>query len=527
MRARARRLPAGRRATFESLGFLSAQGGDADEPLVVFDEHDNALVVWTQVRGRARAASRPRSGPRVGASARRRRSRAQSPASSYYEPQVEIDESATVVWTRASDTGELSVQAAFRPKDGASAHRRRSRAPGGVRAARGGRRARQLARGRGPGGRRRPRGVFRIPAAHGGWSAPGRLSTAGARRLPAASRRRRAQQRDRGVDRRRRRRERRAIRTSSRRPCGPRAGASSPRRRSPRDAAPPTSPQVVFDERDNALVAWSRFDGSSTRIETSFRPPDGGFEVSPRRLAAPARTRSSRASRWTRAPRSCGRGPTGPPARAGRVPPKGGSFGAARRCRNRARTHSSPTSPWTSAATPWPSGPATRLRVPGRAVLLPPAHRQLRRAGALSRRPRRPAHSSPRSRPTASATRSRCGPWTRDVTIRPTRPGSRRPLRPPGGQFGLPVRLSDPARNAYQPQVAFENDGDAVVTWTARTATARCACTPRSGRPGTASSRRRCRRTAPTRSTRRCRPDAARSWSGLASTASTRRPRRR
>jgi hypothetical protein len=37
---------------------------------------------------------------------------------------------------------------------------------------------------------------------------------------------------------------------------------------------------------------------------------------------------------------------------------------------------------------------------------------------------------------------------------------------PAGAPFGPAQRLSDPSRNAYQPRVAFENDGDAVVIWT-------------------------------------------------------------
>ena len=37
---------------------------------------------------------------------------------------------------------------------------------------------------------------------------------------------------------------------------------------------------------------------------------------------------------------------------------------------------------------------------------------------------------------------------------------------PAGGPFGPPERLSDPSANAFQPRVAFERDGDAVIAWT-------------------------------------------------------------
>jgi hypothetical protein len=94
---------------------ISAPG--ADEPQVVFDERRNALAVWTRFvgdQGQIEAALRPRYGsfgtPEVVSPA--------EPDASHFGPEVAIDESAAVVWTRADAGGTLRVLAAFRPKGG-------------------------------------------------------------------------------------------------------------------------------------------------------------------------------------------------------------------------------------------------------------------------------------------------------------------------------------------------------------------------------------------------------------------------
>jgi hypothetical protein len=41
--------------------------------------------------------------------------------------------------------------------------------------------------------------------------------------------------------------------------------------------APAADPRIAFDRRGNALAVWSRFDGSTTRIQAAFRPRGAGF----------------------------------------------------------------------------------------------------------------------------------------------------------------------------------------------------------------------------------------------------------
>ncbi|MGH2979774.1 MAG: hypothetical protein ACRDLQ_09090 [Solirubrobacterales bacterium] len=102
-------------------GFGTAQTlseAGADEPKVVFDERRNALAVWTRFVGDAgqiEAAFRPRYGgfgtPEVISP--------DVPGATHFGPEVAIDESAAVVWTRALTTdteGSLRVLSAFRPK---------------------------------------------------------------------------------------------------------------------------------------------------------------------------------------------------------------------------------------------------------------------------------------------------------------------------------------------------------------------------------------------------------------------------
>ena len=110
--------PAGGDAT--PIGFLSAESGDALEPTVVFDEHDNALVVWTTYEGptdnafgRVQAAFRPAGGSFGPAQT----ISGTEPGVDHYAPHVDIDESAAVVWARAAGE-QQTVEASFRAKDG-------------------------------------------------------------------------------------------------------------------------------------------------------------------------------------------------------------------------------------------------------------------------------------------------------------------------------------------------------------------------------------------------------------------------
>jgi hypothetical protein len=103
---------------------LSAPGEDSTGPQVVFDERDNALVAWTSFEGapsgnggtaRVRASFRPRGGA-FGAS---QVVDEETGDVVFFQPRLAIDESATLVWTRnAAVEDTLTVQGAFRPKGG-------------------------------------------------------------------------------------------------------------------------------------------------------------------------------------------------------------------------------------------------------------------------------------------------------------------------------------------------------------------------------------------------------------------------
>lgn len=101
--------------SFGSAQTISEPG--ADEPKVVFDERRNALAVWTRFvgdQGQIEAAFRPRYGsfgtPEVVSPG--------EPDISHFGPEVAVNESAAVVWTRADAVGALRVLSAFRPKGG-------------------------------------------------------------------------------------------------------------------------------------------------------------------------------------------------------------------------------------------------------------------------------------------------------------------------------------------------------------------------------------------------------------------------
>ena len=103
---------------------LSLPGEDSTEPRVVFDERDNALVAWTSFQAspadpslataRVRAAFRPRGGG-FGPS---QVVNEEAGGTIFFQPQLGVDESAALVWTRVLEAGTTTVQASFRPKGG-------------------------------------------------------------------------------------------------------------------------------------------------------------------------------------------------------------------------------------------------------------------------------------------------------------------------------------------------------------------------------------------------------------------------
>ncbi len=469
--ADARRVHAGFRPAggdFASLGPLSGEGGDADRPQVVFDERDNSLVVWTRYeggRGQVQVAFRPAGGAFSAAQT----ISAGEPGASYFEPHVAIDESAAVVWTRESAAGELSVQTAFRPKDGSFGAPQtlsgsdRAFEPRVAVDERGNALAAWTQEIAGA-----PRVFCAARPRAGDWSAAQQLSPAG---LDAS-------EPSLAVD-----RENNAIAAWTADPDGANPAAATFIQAALRaagdsfgavatisdDSGPASDPQAVFDLRGNALVAWSRFDGSNLRVEASFHAGRSGFEVA--QVLSPAGADAfepqiavdeSAAVVWTRS--------DGLNLRAqGAFRRKGGTFGAA-------QTLSEPDDDAFE--------PGIAVDANGNALAL-----WTRNDGfefprvQFSFRPRVGSFAEPAglSAPTVGAFQpdvatdrlhNALAVWTVDPDphdeTNPT--WVEAAFASAGERFGAPQRLSDPSANAFQPRVAFERDGDAVVTWTARDA---------------------------------------------------------
>jgi hypothetical protein len=104
---------------------LSTPGEDSSSPQVVFDERDNALIAWTSFQtsqtdpasatARVRASFRPRGGGFAPSAVVHQEAGGQTV---FFQPQLAVDESAALVWTREGPDSALTVQAAFRPKGG-------------------------------------------------------------------------------------------------------------------------------------------------------------------------------------------------------------------------------------------------------------------------------------------------------------------------------------------------------------------------------------------------------------------------
>jgi hypothetical protein len=469
-RVRAAFKPAG--GDVQTLPFLSAGSGKAFRPLVVFDEHDNALVVWTWyestedgVPGHVQAAFRPAGGT-FGAAETISGS---DPGADHYQPRVAIDESAAVVWTRA-DQSSLSVQAAFRPKDGSfgapqTISTTDADEPDVAVDERGNSHAVWTGY---------PDGVPTVMSAFrprtGAWSAPTRISDAGHHAFgPRVA-----------VDGRNN-----AVATwvadadgtsdqdpnfieAATRPEGGSFGAGTT---VSEESGAAFEPQVVFDERDNVLLAWSRTVDGVSRVETASRAEGATLFGAPQTVS-PAGVDAyeprlavdeSAALVWTEAP--------GPDLTRvqGAFKPKGGAFGAPQALAEPGDSSFEP------AVAVDRSGNAlalwTRNELPG----LPVVQFAVRqRTGSFSEPDTLSASGAGAFEPYVVTDRlsNTLAVWTVDSNVNDdTNPTTvEAAFAPAGGRFGAPVRLSDPGRTAYQPRVAFENDGDATVVWTGEAA---------------------------------------------------------
>ena len=104
---------------------LSVPGEDSSGPRVVFDERDNALVAWTSfepsgdgITGTARVRATFR--PRGGAFGPSQVVQEETGEVFFFDARLAVDESAALVWTRNAAADDLpQVQGAFRPKGGA------------------------------------------------------------------------------------------------------------------------------------------------------------------------------------------------------------------------------------------------------------------------------------------------------------------------------------------------------------------------------------------------------------------------
>ena len=250
---------------------------------------------------------------------------------------------------------------------------------------------------------------------------------------------------------------------SSFRPAGGAFGAPENLSEAGQEAS---SPQVTFGERDEAVAVWSRFDGSNDRVQAAVRAPGGSFgaaeTVSPAGVDAFEPRVAAGASAvvvWTR--------PDDTNLRAQAAFRSAGSG----------------------------FGPAQDLSDPGRDAFEPQvaldergdalvAWTRNETAGLpriqFSHRPRAGSFAEPgaisdlqvaASQPQIATDRrsNAIAVWTADDDVlNPDNPTYvQAAFRPAGGAFGIPVRLSDDGAPAFQPQVAFEKDGDALIAWTA------------------------------------------------------------
>ena len=225
-------------------------------------------------------------------------------------------------------------------------------------------------------------------------------------------------------------------------------------------------PQVAFDKRDNALLAWTRHDGSTFRVETTFRPQGGSFEIP--QVVSPAdedayepriAVDESAGVVWST---SVGEGPL---RVQGAFRQKGGSFGAPQTLSEPGDDSFEPdvaVDEVGNVLAVWTRNELSNFPVVQFAFR--PRTGSFGEPAALS------APGSGAFEPQVATDRwgNALAVWTVDSDVNDeTNPIWVEAAFAEAGQpFGPPTRLSDLARNAYQPRVAFETDGDAVVTWT-------------------------------------------------------------
>lgn len=456
--------PAG--GDFQTLGYISGSGAIADQPVVTFDEHDNALVVWTTYEGAfgaVQAAFRPAGGV-FGAPQTISAGEADV---SYYDPHVDLDESGTVVWTRETAEGNLSVQASFRPKDGSFGAPQTLSGAGNafeqqvVIDERGNSLAVWTEESAGA-----PAVMSASRPRTGNWSAPAPVSPAG---FDAFSPRVAVDSRNNVI----------AVWTadadgannndpnfiqSALRPEGGQFGNAESI--SSESSGFASEPQVVFDEDDNALVAWSRDDGSNTRIEASFHPKGGSFSV-PQTLSAAGENAfepqvavdESAAVVWTI--------DNGSSLRVqGAFRHKDGTFGGA-------QTLSDPgDDSFEPALAMDKGGNVLALWTRNELANFPVVQFSYRQRTASFTEPSALSAPAPagafQPQVATDCWNNALAVWTVDTDVNdPDNPTwVEASFARAGGQFGAPVRLSEPSTNAFQPHVAFESDGDAVITWT-------------------------------------------------------------
>ena len=449
------------------IGLISEPGGDAIEPSVVFDEHDNALVVWTRYEGpidnafgRVQAAFRPAGGS-FGAA---QTISGAEPGVDYFEPHVDIDESAAVVWTRAVGE-ELSIEASFRSKDGSFG------APQTISGPLGGYQPQVAVDERGnslavwtTADATAVHSAFRPRT--GDWSAPAQISTAG--HDPVSPRvafdgRNNAiavwSANDAAVQ------DDPNFIQAAVRPAG---GSFAAGETISNESGTADDPQIAFDENDNALLGWTRHDGSTQRIETSFHPRDGDFGVP--QVVSPAgedayepriAVDQSAGVVWSI---SLGEGPL---RVQGAFRQKGGSFGGPQTLSERDGDDS--------------FGPSVAMDQGGN-VLVAWTRSELLNFPVVqfAFRPRTGSYGEPSGVSAGGVSgafevqvatdcwSNAIAVWTvdADVTDSTNPTWVEASFARAGGPFGPPQRLSDLSRSASEPRVAFESDGDAVVTWT-------------------------------------------------------------
>lgn len=448
------------------IGFISEPGGDAVEPSVVFDEHDNALAVWTRYEGptdnafgRVQAAFRPAGGA-FGAA---QTISGTDPGVDYFEPHADIDESAAVVWTRAAGE-ELSVEASFRSKDGSFG------APQTISGPLGGYQPHVAVNERGDSlavwttaDATAVHSAFRPRTS--GWSAPAQISTAGHDPVSprvAFDRRNNAiavwSANDSAVE------DDPNFIQAAVRPAG---GSFAAGETISNESGTADDPQIAFDEHDNALLAWTRHDGSTQRIETSSRPKDGGFGAA--RVVSPAgedayepriAVNESAGVVWSI---SLGEGAL---RVQGAFRQKGGTFGAPQTLSERDGDDS--------------FGPSVAIDQGGNVLVVWTRSELLNfPVVQFALRPRTGSYGEPAAVSAGGVSAAfevqvatdrwsnAMAVWTVDADVNdPTNPTwVEAAFARAGGPFGPPQRLSDVNRNASEPRIAFESDGDAVVTW--------------------------------------------------------------